>query len=159
MPNLPMDAGGQSSKPQSAADAAVAFVDRIDKMHRSKAYLEIRDNMTSGLLKAIRGHSDPELYKRFQEIRQEAKQSWDYDHKTATMEDVNRACTNLYGMILKILKAETSSFDPVLNKMGEAINNIEERLGMPQTVWNEEESDDGDTGDTGNVEGITSGDN
>lgn len=147
----------QLSKPQSAADTAVAFINRLEEMHRSKAYVTIRDEMTSGLLKAIRGYHDPELYKRFQAIRQEAKQSWDYDHKTATMEDVNRACTNVYGMVIKLLQAETSSFDPVLNKLGAAINTIEERLGMPQTKWIEEDHNDGDADgtDTGNVQGIT----
>lgn len=142
----------QGGKPETAAE----FVARLDQMHRSKAYLAIRD-MTADMLRKIRGDADPNLYRKFQEIRQEAKKSWDYDHKTATMEDVNRACTNVYGMMLKILQAETSSFDPILNKMGAAINNIEERLGMPQTIWNEEEPEDGDADNAGNVEGITSG--
>lgn len=124
-------------------------------MHRSKGYVEIRDNMTNAMLKEIR--KDPDLYKKFQGIRQECKQSWDYDHKTATMMDVNRACTNVYGMLVKLLQAETSSFDPVLNKLGEAINNIEERLGMPITQWIEEDHSNGDADgtDTGDVQGIT----
>lgn len=144
----------QSHKPQSAAE----FVEMLDQMHRSKAYLVIRDEMTADMLKKIRSDADLSIYRKFQEIRQEAKKSWDYDHKTATMEDVNRACTNLYGMILKILKAETGSFDPVLNKMGEAINKIEENLGMPQTIWvEEEETGNGDADNTGDVQGISAG--
>lgn len=135
------------------AETAVEFIDRLDKMPRSKGFVEIRDNMNPALLREIR--KDMDLYKRFQAIRTECKQSWDYDHKMATMEDVNRACTNLYGIVIKILQSETSSFDPVLNKMGQAINNIEERLGMPQTQWNEEDHSDGNAGDAGNVQGIT----
>lgn len=142
----------QSSKHQSAAE----FVDKLDQMHRSKGYIFIRDNMTKNMLAEIR--SNPELRQKFQAIKAECKQSWDYDHKTATMMDVNRACTNLYGMILKLLQAETSSFDPVLNAMGAAINTIEERLGMPKTQWTKEEGhEDVDAGDAGNVSGITSG--
>lgn len=134
-------------------ETAVEFVERLDKMQRSKGFVEIRDKMTQNMLREIR--KDVDLYKKFQSIRVECKQSWDYDHRMATIEDVNRACTNLYGIILKILKSETSSFDPVLNKMGQAINNIEERLGMPQTQWNEEDHSDGNAGDTGNVQSIT----
>lgn len=134
-------------------ETAAEFVERLDKMPRSKGFLEIRDKMNPVLLREIR--NDMELYKRFQAIRVECKQSWDYDHKMATMEDVNRACTNLYGILLKLLQSETSSFDPVLNKMGQAINNIEERLEMPQTQWIEEDHSDGNAGDTGNVQSVT----
>ena len=81
------------------------FLNDIDQMAASKAYLVIRDNLNQRHIKTIQ-NSGKENYQKFQDIKQRAKQSWDYDHKTALISDVNRACMNVYQLVLRLMKAQ-----------------------------------------------------
>lgn len=130
------------------------FLDALDEMAASKAYLFIRDEMTNQHIKMIKD-SGKENYQKFQDIKQRAKQSWDYDHKTATMEDVNRACMNVYTLVLRLMNAQNGNFTEEFNKIQSAINRIEEKVGLEPTVWEEEiEIDNGGTNNVDNVQGV-----
>ena len=111
------------------------FLNDIDQMAASKAYLVIRDNINNHHIKAIR-ESSTENYQKFQDIKIRAKKSWDYDHKMATMEDVNRACMNVYTLVLRLMSAQNGDFQEEFNKIRTAINKIEEKVGLEPTVWN-----------------------
>ena len=130
------------------------FLDDIDKMGASKAYIVIRDNINYQHIKKIK-ESGNENYQKFQDIKQRAKQSWDYDHRQALMEDVNRGCMNVYTIILKIMRAQNDDFAEEFSKIQKAINRIEEKIGVEPTVWQAEEiSTDGGNDYAGNVQGV-----
>lgn len=126
------------------------FVDALDRMHRSAGYKTIRDGITQQMLDDIK--KDPELYKKFQSIKQECKESFDYDNRAATMLDVNRGLTNLYKIILQLISAQRRDGDDTFTSICGAINKIEEKLGMEQTDWFGGMEDVAD--DTIDVEGI-----
>jgi hypothetical protein len=128
------------------------FLDTIDQMHASKAYIVIRDTITSKHIKAIK-ESSAENYQLFQDIKLRAKQSWDYDHKMATMEDVNRACMNVYTLVLKLMKAQNDSNFEELNMIRTAINRIEEKVGLEPTIW-EAINTDGGNDNVNDVQGV-----
>lgn len=128
------------------------FLDDIDQMAASKAYLVIRDNITSNHIRAIR-ESGKDNYQKFQDIKLRAKQSWDYDHKHATMEDVNRACLNVYTLVLRIMNAQNSDLQGEFNKIKTAINRIEEKVGLEPTVWVAQENDGGND-NVSDVQGV-----
>lgn len=130
------------------------FLDDIDQMGASKAYIIIRDNINYQHVKKIR-ESGEKNYQKFQDIKQRAKQSWDYDHRQALMEDVNRGCMNVYTLILKIMRAQNDDFAEEFNKLQKAINRIEEKVGLEPTVWQTKEiSTDGGNNDAGDVQGV-----
>jgi hypothetical protein len=130
------------------------FLNDIDQMGASKAYLVIRDNITQQHIKKIKD-SGKENYQKFQDIKMRAKESWDYDHKMANMADVNRACMNVYTLVLKLMRAQNGDFAEELNKIQSAINRIEEKVGLDPTAWEiETESDNGGTNDADNVQGV-----
>lgn len=135
------------------------FLNDIDQMAASKAYLVIRDNINPNHIRAIR-ESGKENYQKFQDIKIRAKESWNYDHKMATMEDVNRACMNLYTIVLRLMNAQNSDYQEEFTKIQTAINKIEEKVGLEPTVWDKEIPDKGfdfekDGGnDDGNVQGV-----
>ena len=136
------------------------FLNDIDQMAASKAYLVIRDHIAQKHIKAIKD-SGKDNYQKFQDIKLRAKQSWDYDHKTATMMDVNRACMNLYTIILKLMRAQNDDYAEGFTKIQTAINRIEEKIGLEPTVWQAEipteNSTDGGNEDAGNVQGVQEG--
>lgn len=120
----------------------------LEPMHRSRVYLIIRDEFT---LDVVKKFSEPvELKQKFQDLKMEAKKSWDHDHKTATMEDVDRACTVVYTTLLQLLRASHEGTNDLLGKVCEAINNLEVKLGMEQTDWSNSNDD---------VKGDTAGNN
>lgn len=130
------------------------FLNDIDQIAASKAYIIIRDNINYQHVKKIR-ESGEENYQKFQDIKQRAKQSWDYDHRQALMEDVNRGCMNVYTLILKIMRAQNDDFAEEFNKLQKAINRIEEKIGLDITVWQTGEiSTDGGNNDAGDVQGV-----
>ena len=129
------------------------FLNDIDKMAASKAYLVIRDNITTKHIKAIK-ESGKDNYQKFQDIKIRAKQSWEYDHKTATMEDVNRACMNVYTLALTLMRAQNGDFSEELGKVHSAINRIEEKLGIEPTVWDVEIPDEAIVGGNENVSDV-----
>lgn len=110
------------------------FLNDIDQMAASKAYIVIRDHIKQEHIRAIK-ESGKDNYQLFQDIKARAKQSWDYDHKLATIEEVNKACMNLYTIVLKLMRAQNDDFQEELNKMQSAINKIEEKVGIEPTVW------------------------
>lgn len=132
------------------------FLNDIDQMAASKAYVVIRDSITQKHIKAIKD-SGKENYQKFQDIKIRAKNSWDYDHKTATMEDVNRACLNVYTLVLKIMRAQVDSNGEELNAIRNAINKLEEKVGLEPTVWEfnptTDNVTDGGNNNVGDVQG------
>ena len=130
------------------------FLDDIDQMGASKAYIVIRDNINYQHIKKIKD-SGKDNYQKFQDIKMRAKQSWDYDHRQALMEDVNRGCMNVYTLILRIMRAQNDDFSEELGKIQTAINRIEEKVGLEPTVWKTEEiSTDGGNNNAGDVQGV-----
>lgn len=130
------------------------FLDDIDQMGASKAYIVIRDNINYQHIKKIKD-SGKDNYQKFQDIKMRAKQSWDYDHRQALMEDVNRGCMNVYTLILRIMRAQNDDFAEELGKIQMAINRIEEKVGLEPTVWKPEEiSTDGGNNNVGDVQGV-----
>lgn len=133
-----------------------AFLKTIDQMAASKAYLAIRDHMEQRHIKAIK-NSGKDNYQLFQDIKTRAKQSWDHDHKMAMMMDVDRACHNVYTLVLRIFKVHNDLYTEELNQIRTAINRIEEKVGLEPTVWEEPKSDnstDGGNNDAGDVQGV-----
>lgn len=137
----------QEVQPDLGFEEPEELVKALEDMHRSQGYLVIRDHITPKMNTAIRKNT--ELYKRFQAIKKECKDSWDYDHRTTMMFEVNRGLTNLYGIILNILAAHQNVHSAELDEVRQAINNIEERLGFEQTKWNG--GADNDAGYAGDV--------
>lgn len=135
------------------------FLNDIDKMAASKAYLVIRDNINAQHVKKIKD-SGKDNYQKFQDIKLRAKQSWDYDHKVATMEDVNRACMNLYTIVLRLMQAQNGDYGDRFTAVMEAINKIEEKVGLEPTVWEKEPTeeeivtDNGGNDNVDNVQGV-----
>lgn len=124
------------------------FMKKLSDTHRSVGYLVIRDCMTKELMDGIRANKD--VYKEFQAIKQECKESWDYDHKTPNMLDLNKGLTNLYGVILRLISAMQNSHTQELDEIRVAINKIEEKIGIEPTDWNGGKELGAD-----NVQGIT----
>jgi hypothetical protein len=125
--------------------APIDIVSNLDKMARSKGYIIIRDSISSRKVSEIR--EDTELYKLFQDIKKECKASFEYDHRMATMLDVNIGLTNVYSIVLKLIKASNSDVAERLDQICSAINTIEEKLGVTPTVWG------GGTEDAGHGDG------
>ncbi len=116
-----------------SGNTAEDVVSKLDDMDRSKGYLIIRDGITSDKLREIK--SDPDLYAKFQRIKSECKQSYEYDHRVPTMYEVNTGLTNLYGVILKLLKADKSDDDNRFIQVQQSIDTIKKQIGMPITGW------------------------
>lgn len=133
------------------------FLTSLDQIAASKAYLVIRDDMTNKHIKAIKD-SGKDNYQMFQDIKIRAKQSWDHDHKMAMMMDIDRACTNVYTLLLRIFKVHNDTYVEELSQIRAAINRIEEKVGLEPTVWDDPKpkTDDGgnDNNDAGNVQGV-----
>ena len=132
------------------------FLKTLDQMAASKAYRVIRDEMTQRHIKAIKD-SGKDNYQLFQDIKARAKESWDHDHKMAMMKDVDRACMNVYTLLLRIFKVHNDAYAEELNQIRTAINRIEEKVGLELTSWEESKSDnsiDGGNNDADYVQGV-----
>lgn len=132
------------------------FIKTLDQMAASKAYLVIRDEVTQKDIKAIK-ESGQQNYQLFQDIKARAKQSWDHDHKMAMMMDIDRACRNVYTLLLRIFKAHNDLYTEELSQIRTAINRIEEKVGLEPTSWEEpkaENSTDGGNNNAGDVQGV-----
>lgn len=133
-----------------------AFLAKLDNIAASKAYLVIRDEMTNHHIKAIKD-SGKNNYQLFQDIKARAKDSWDHDHKMAMMMDIDRACHNVYTLLLRIFKVYNDAHNEELNQIRTAINRIEEKVGLEPTSWEEPKADnstDGGNNDAGDVQGV-----
>ena len=129
------------------------FLDEIDQMAASKAYLVIRDSINNKHIKTIRD-SGNDNYQMFQDIKIRAKKSWDYDHSIPTMEDVNRACMNLYTLVLRLMRAQGDDSVREFSKIQSAINKIEEKVGLDITNWTDEIADNLNDGGNDNVSDV-----
>ena len=130
------------------------FLNDIDQMAASKAYVVIKDHIKYQHVNTIK-ESGKDNYQKFQDIKLRAKKSWDYDHKMASMEDVNRACMNVYTLVLNLMKAQNGDHVEEFTKIQAAINRIEEKVGLEPTVWYEESTPiDGGNNDGSNVQGV-----
>lgn len=111
----------------------IDIVTKLEGMARSKGYAVIKDHLSTGKISEIK--ENPELYKLFQEIKRECKASFDYDCRLATILEVNTGLTNIYSIILKLLKASNSDMMDKFNQICQSVNIIEEKLEMILTVW------------------------
>ena len=129
------------------------FLGELDQMAASKAYLVIRDNVQQRHIKMIR-ESGKDNYQLYQDIKSRAKQSWDYDHRVPIMLDINRACMNVYTLVLRLMKAHNDDTAAELNAIKSAINRIEEKIGIEPTVWDIDSTNDGGDSDVSNEQGV-----
>lgn len=129
--------------------------DFLIKLHPSDAYKAIRDIVHPGRNLIIKQEKDnaTEEYQKFQSIQQEAKRIFDYEHKHATIFDVQQISTNIAQTIMQqmygILVRMISKLDDELGKVESAVNIIEEHNEMSVTNFNEEE-DKNDTTESNN---------
>lgn len=129
------------------------FLAEIDQMAASKAYLVIRDSIQQKHIKMIR-ESGKDNYQLYQDIKSRAKQSWDYDHRVPIMLDINRACMNVYTLVLRLMRAHNDDTTSELNAIKSAINRIEEKIGIEPTIWDIDSDNDGGDSNVSNEQGI-----
>lgn len=125
------------------------------KLHPSDAYKAIRDivHPKTNIIIKREQQDKTEDYTRFQEIKQEAKRIFNYEHKTATIFDVQQISTSItqqisqqmYGIAIRMI----SKLDDELGKVEQAINTIEGHIGLNVTNFVEEENNN-DTAESGN---------
>lgn len=104
----------------------------LKSQNKSDAYVIMRDIITDIQKRDIK--RDTDLYCHWKDLDKDTRIQWDYDHKQATMMDVNRAVTNVYTLALKMIRA----LDEHIIMSEAAINRIEEKLGMDITQFTEE---------------------
>ena len=85
---------------------------------------------------------DVKVYQEFQDLMQNAKKSADHDKLPATMLDVDMACTKVYGTTVLMIRTLNDTGNNRFTKITQAINRIEERLGMDVTDFKEDDEDD-----------------
>lgn len=115
--------------------------DFLTKLHPSSAYAVIRDIIQPNTNLMIRRASEAEdksEYQRFQEISEQAKKVFEYENKTATIFEVNQIAGSIaqrfYGITVRMI----SMLDDELGKVEQAINTIEEHVGLSVTNFNKE---------------------
>jgi hypothetical protein len=138
--------------------------DFLDKMHPSDCHAAIRDMFTiatNRMITTCKQSSDNDdivEYQRYQDIKMKAKQSFDHDRTNATMLDVDKAVSHSYGITLRMIRATNDMTDSRFNKVCQAINKIEEHLGLDVTNWSGEDEVNDTTGnDVSGVEENTTG--
>lgn len=113
----------------------------LTKLHPSDAYVTIRDIVqpkTNIIIKREQ-QSKTEEYQKFQAIQQEAKKIFEYERKNATILDVQNISNNVAKQFYGITVRMISMMDDELGKIEQAINRIEEHIGIDVTNFNEEE--------------------
>lgn len=122
--------------------------DFLLKLHPSSAYETIRDVIqpkTNLMIKRASQEEDKSEYQRFQDIKRESKKVYEYERKYATIlevQNISSAIANrLYGISVRMI----SLLDDELGKVEQAINTIEEHLGISVTKFTKEESATNDT--------------
>lgn len=138
---------GLSKKAQYDAEVARVktlsgdeFIKYITPLHRSSVYIVIRDIMTIAQNKEIM--HDSALKKEFGVLKQEAKQSWDHDRTTATNNDVNKACTNMYNVVLNLMKSNIQDNEAMFIRIMTSIDEIRAKIGLEPTVWDPQPAED-----------------
>lgn len=130
----------------------------LSKMHPSDAYVIIRDQIIPIKNKKIQAcrHDDLYKYQCFQYLMQGCKASYDHDRSMATNLDVDKAVSKAYGITMRTLRANMDMEQARFDKLTQAINRIEERLGMDVTDFREgNENDSTEHENAQNVEGTT----
>lgn len=103
------------------------------KLHPSDAYKVIRDVVqpSSNIMVRREKTENKEEYQRFQEIQRQAKATFDYERKTATMFEVQQVAAGISQKYYNITVRMISLLDDELGKVESAVNTIEEKIGLP----------------------------
>lgn len=119
--------------------------DFLVQLHPSSAYTVIRDIVlpkTNIIIKKASMEEDKSEYQRFQDIKKQAKSVFEYERKTATIFEVNQISTSVaqkfYGITVRMI----SLTDDELGRVEQALNRIEEHLGLGVTNFKEENEND-----------------
>lgn len=95
-------------------------------------YKEFNDIIKAERVKTQRGeytNSMDKPYQMYQDLKKEAIDSNKHDNTPAKMIDVDRAITQAYVILVNMI----GTINKTLNVQSEAINRIEERLGIDKT--------------------------
>ena len=146
----------------SNIDNPAVYVDELTKflstLHPSDAYVIIRDTIVPAKNGKIKSCKSVDMYKYqvFQDLMQRCKQSFDHDRAFATNLDVDKAVSKAYGIAMRTLRANMDMEQARFDKLTQAINRIEERLGLDVTDFKEGESNDTtEYENASNIEGST----
>ena len=145
-------------------DALISTIRDIDNLkdlndflctfHASDAYTVIVEYVKPKNNKLIQNASknDVDEYKRFQDIMIQARDVYKYEKRTATIFDVNNISNKVAMKYYNIAVRMICKVDDELGRAEEAINIIEDRLGLIKTSFKEELNND--TTESGNVQGV-----
>lgn len=127
----------------------------LTKLHPSDAYTLIRDVVQPKSNFMIRNQKDEELeeYQKFQEIQKQAKATFDYERKTATMFEVQQVAAGIAQKYYNIAVRMISLLDDELGRVESAVNTIEEKVGLPISKFEVKESDSNDTAEHNDEQG------
>ena len=127
----------------------------LTKLHPSDAYTLIRDVVQPKSNFMIRKQKDEELeeYQKFQEIQKQAKATFDYERKTATMFEVQQVAAGIAQKYYNIAVRMISLLDDELGRVESAVNTIEEKVGLPISKFEVKESDNNDTAEHNDEQG------
>ena len=89
--------------------------------------------------------NDVESYQYFQNIMLQSKKAYDVANSPARMVDINDVADKIASRYYSICVRMISVIDDELGKIEQAVNTIEERLGIALTDFNEKENDDCDS--------------
>lgn len=105
----------------------------IEPLHPSDRFIVIRDHINhtmQHLIKAAKNTNDVEHYQVFQEMKYEAKKAYEHDHSPAKMIDVDKACTKIYGILLRMIGEQQQA----INKLQSQIDTLNEKNGIKVEV-------------------------
>ena len=97
----------------------------LEGIHPSKAHEVIVSVLTIKQIRMFKGND--ELQKRFQDLKQKAKQSYTHDNSYARMKDVDAVGTRIYTILLRMIR--TMAEDQIL--MQEAMNEMRAKMDLP----------------------------
>lgn len=125
-------------------DKVKTLVKKLGSMHPSDAYIVIRDvvNPKNNNIFSKCKLVSIETYQEFQDLQMKCKKSYEHDRTTATNYDVDSAVSKAYGIILRMIRQTMDDNSNKFNKVAEAINKIEEHLGIGVTNFGEEVEND-----------------
>ena len=128
--------------------------DFLETLTISNRYVAIRDLVGRTKDRMIRDQryldeESKEEYQRYQQIKQEAEESYKHDNKAARMIDVDRACTQVYSILLRMISEQQKMID----KLQKAVNAVERETEIEPTEWHPEEVINNDNDTEKNVQG------
>jgi hypothetical protein len=118
-------------------DSAEALIKHLRPLHRSTVYDIIKNYVQPWQISDIKRSNA--LYKEWQVIRGEAEESHKHDIKTPAMMDIDKACTNVYRMVLKLMNAMMKDMENEFTKIHDAIGKIEDKLDIERTEFVKED--------------------